>query len=183
MALSRKEERALVQTAQQGSEAAMDLLMRGILPWVENWAYYAAADPQQAEDVCQEALIDIFKGLKGFDSRRHLKPWCRAITFNAAARCAKKFAAAIRWTIEFENSLQAIESNMPGHDVQSLDDRIDLKQAMTRLDPESRAILNLTAAGASTREIAVRLDMTKSTVHRRLDDARNTIKKELDDTR
>lgn len=169
------EERALVRRAQEGSAEAADRLFQAILPFVMRCAEKKAAYPEHVQEIAQEALTGIYNGLDGFDRNRRLKPWCWAITVNAAARYEKADAVSKQRASELGAALSATRPDDP----LDLADLIAVEQAMARLDPEQRELLRLWSWDTPIRKIASRLGQSKSTTHRRIKEALDALRKEM----
>ena len=77
-------ERALVEAAQSGSEAAVEELFRLHWPHTHRAAYLIVRDAAAAEDIAQEAFLSALSSLDRFDRRRPFAPWLHRIAVNRA---------------------------------------------------------------------------------------------------
>lgn len=170
------EERALVRAAQAGSVEATDRLFRAIWPVVLRCARSRAAYPDQVEEIAQEAMTGIFTGLRGFDRSRRLAPWCWQITANAAARYKRSAAISRRRNETLETVLRPEDG---AGELVELEDQIALGQALAKLEPSQRELINLVAEGLPVRKIASLLGQSKSTVQRRKAEALGALRKEM----
>lgn len=87
-----------VRRARQGEGAAWEALVRDHQQAVFRFAYLLLGDPDQAEDVAQEAFLRAFRALDRFDPERPFRPWVLSITANLARnqrRSASRFLAAL----------------------------------------------------------------------------------------
>ncbi len=76
-------ERALIEAAQGGSEAAVEELFRRALgPNTHRAAYLIVRDAAAAEDIAQEAFLSALGSLDRFDRRRPFSPWLHRIAVN-----------------------------------------------------------------------------------------------------
>jgi RNA polymerase sigma factor (sigma-70 family) len=76
------DEARLVQLAAQGDEAALERLLSLHRPWVYNVALRMVHDPDDAEDVTQEVLIKIARGIAAFEGRSSVRTWIYRIVSN-----------------------------------------------------------------------------------------------------
>ena len=77
------EDPQLLRAARSGDEAALERLLRSLLPQVHAVCRRLCRDPQDAQDAAQEALVAVARGLPGFDGRSRLSTWVYRITTNA----------------------------------------------------------------------------------------------------
>src|SRR5215470_9629588 len=84
MASRRRDERALVRSAQSGSSAAFEELFR--LHWSRSHraAYLVVHDAAAAEDIAQESFLAAIRNIDRFDRRRPFGPWLHRIVVNRA---------------------------------------------------------------------------------------------------
>src|SRR6476620_9256237 len=84
MASRRRDERALVRSAQNGSSAAFDELFQ--LHWsrAHRAAYLVVHDAAAAEDIAQESFLAAIRNLDRFDRGRPFGPWLHRIVVNRA---------------------------------------------------------------------------------------------------
>ena len=80
----------LVVAAQRGDGLAMAELLDALAPAVGRWCGPIAL--QDAPDAAQEALIAVFRGLKGLRDPAALFGWARAIAVREAVRVARRAA-------------------------------------------------------------------------------------------
>jgi RNA polymerase sigma-70 factor (ECF subfamily) len=93
------EETALVQRAARQDAAAWEALVREHQQAVFRLAYLFTGDPDEAEDVAQEAFIRAFRFIDQADPNRPFRPWVLSITANLARnqlRGVKRYLAALQ---------------------------------------------------------------------------------------
>ncbi|MDI3306303.1 MAG: sigma-70 family RNA polymerase sigma factor [Acetobacteraceae bacterium] len=66
--------------AQAGDAVAYDALLRAVLPLLRNIARRRIANPAEAEDAVQDALLTIHRLRHTYDPARPIRPWLVAIT-------------------------------------------------------------------------------------------------------
>jgi RNA polymerase sigma-70 factor (ECF subfamily) len=91
----------LIEQARRGDETAWTTLVRQHQEAVFRLAYLLLGDPDDAQDVAQEAFIRAFYALNRFDNTRPLRPWLLRITVNLVhnkRRALGRYVAALgRW--------------------------------------------------------------------------------------
>ncbi|GAA3244793.1 RNA polymerase sigma factor [Nonomuraea helvata] len=153
----------LVRAAQRGDTMAMNELLDLLTPYVTRiCGPIALAD---GPDAAQEALIAIFKGLRGLREPAALYGWARAIAVREAVRVARRS----RHTVEFEDDLPSPTD---------LEQAADIRDLLARLSPEHRAVLMLRdVEGLDERAAAELLKVPVGTVKSRLFRARDNFRK------
>ena len=84
-ALGDEEAHALVRRAQAGDEAAFERLVRGFYDRIYRWALVRTSDPDDAEDVTQQVLVNLHRGLLTFDGRAQFSTWLYRVVTNASS--------------------------------------------------------------------------------------------------
>lgn len=140
------------------AEKYMDTIYRVAYSWTKN--------SDDANDVTQDVLIQLYKTTKEFESDSHLKNWLIRVTVN---QCKMRFRSP--W-----NRMEDIGeyANTLGFEEES---HLDLFQAVMDLDKKYRVpILLFYYEGYSTVEIASILGIPEKTVSTRLFRARTKLK-------
>src|SRR5262245_6972721 len=130
---------------------------------------------EDALDAVQEAFLDAFQALGGFDQERQFYPWLYAILRN---RCFKLLASRKRLEVsslgEIHTEILAPTSSL------SPEELIALERALLALSPEDRELITLKHLdGLSYRELAERLGISEGTVMSRLYYARQRLRERL----
>lgn len=165
----RREERRLLRAAQDGSEEALELLVRRNWPLAHRAAYLVIGDSRAAEDVAQEALVAAIRALASFDRRRPFGPWLHRIAVNRAIDHAR--ARAARAEVFAGTAQEAELRGRVAHEAGRPDDpRTEgLSGALAGLSPEHRAIVAMRyLLDLTPGEIAAALDLPRGTVNSRL---------------
>ncbi len=84
-ALGDEEAHALVRRAQAGDEAAFEHLVRRFYDRIYRWALVRTSDPDDAEDVTQQVLVNLHRGLLTFDGRAQFSTWLYRVVTNASS--------------------------------------------------------------------------------------------------
>ena len=75
-------DRVLVLSAQSGDKTAFDTLYECYSARLERYCLRRLADPQEAEDVTQEAFLRAWRALPTFGGERRFYPWLTVIASN-----------------------------------------------------------------------------------------------------
>jgi len=127
---------------------------------------------EDARDAAQEAFIDAFRALEGFDSSRSFYPWFYVLLRN---RCYK-IAARKRVTESIDETVIVVSTS-----ASQSEEVLSLENALLSLDTEDREIITLKYFdGPSYNELADRLLIPKGTVMSRLFHARRKLQAKLE---
>lgn len=163
---------AAINKIQKGEKEAFRFLVETYQNQAVAHAAAILGNREDAQDAAQEAFIDAFRFLKGFDKTRRFYPWFYVLLRN---RCYK-MTAKRRETQDLED-LEIIEPNtgLPR------EEQIALEKALLALSAEDREIITLKYLdGLSYDEIAARLEIPRGTVMSRLFYARKQLRAKLE---
>ena len=147
----------------QTAQKYMDMIFRVAYSWLR--------DSQDANDVTQDVLIQLYKTDKAFESDAHLKNWLIRVTVN---QCKMLFRSPWRKTEDLETYAESLGFEEQAHS--------DLFEAVMKLDRKYRVpILLFYYEGYSTKEIASILKLPEKTVSTRLFRARKLLKADLEE--
>jgi RNA polymerase sigma-70 factor (ECF subfamily) len=167
----------LVAVARSGDSSAFVELSQRHSRRVLLKIYRMTNDWQDAEDVLQESLMRAFIHLDSFEHRASFSTWLTRIAMNTALMLLRKEKRFLRSAIDtpFDNCDQSEKWEFRDHrdnpeQSYTRQQRTEmLKQAIRRLRPESRRILELQQTGElSTKEIAQALGISEPAVKSRL---------------
>ncbi len=103
----------LIRRAQRGEPGAFDDLIRQNFRRIHRWALVKTGDADDAEDVTQRVLIQLFKKLGTFRRRSSFDSWLYRITSNAAGELHRRTDARERAVAKWEEK-QGGEGTEPG---------------------------------------------------------------------
>ena len=147
----------------QNAEKYMDTVFRVAYGWLKN--------PDDANDVTQDVLIELYKTDKAFESDAHLKNWLIRVTVN---RCKMLFRSPWRRHEYFFDSGLTLSSVLRRDG--------DLFKALLALDKNYRVPLLLCYyVGYTTAEAASMLGIPEKTVSTRLFRARAKLRTILEE--
>lgn len=106
-------------------------------------AYLITRDSGVAEDIVQDAFIQAFHSIHGFDDSRPFESWFMRIVVNAAIKIAEKLSKQINFVDESEAFFENLISNLESAEEQiiSLEKRNQIWEAMQALSPRQRAVI------------------------------------------
>lgn len=140
------------------AEKYMDTIYRVAYSWTKN--------SDDANDVTQDVLIQLYKTTKEFESESHLKNWLIRVTVNQCKMLFRSPWSKMEDIGEYANTLGFEEES-----------HLDLFQAVMNLDKKYRVpIFLFYYEGYSTAEIASILGIREKTVSTRLFRAKSKLK-------
>ncbi|HEY5223884.1 MAG TPA: RNA polymerase sigma factor [Microbacteriaceae bacterium] len=156
---------ALAGAAKRGDTVAMNRLLDALAPYVGTISASIALD--HGADAAQEAMIVIFRSLRGLRDPHALFGWVRQITVREALPIARREARQLPDELE----------DIPARGDPQLS--TDVGDVMAHLSPEHRAILLLRDLEGFTEEQAAHLlQVPRGTAKSRLNRARGSFRKE-----
>lgn len=156
-----------VQAAMGGDRAAVQSLLRELLPRIRNLSRAILGADRDVDDVAQQAMEDVLKGLTGFRGEGSFKRWCDRITVRAAIAHARKSRV---------HNVQLLDG-VDGDDLEAPDAPNDVgyatrRAAMLLLDAlpveQRSAIVLHHVVGLSVPELAEHENVSQETVRSRL---------------
>ena len=164
----------LIKGAIKGNESSMNALYQKYERlWFRLCLRYAK-DKQQAEDIFQEGLFNIFKDLKQFDpDRGKFSTWSGRVFVNAALRFIKKS----QWQQTFED-ISTLDYQLPSiqHIIGSISAK-ELTSVIQQLPTGYRIIFNMyELEGYSHKEIAQKLNISIGTSKSQLSKAKKLLR-------
>ena len=180
-------EAGLVAALKAGDDAAAERLVRNYAGYLITVANRILGDRALAEDCVQEAFVNVFKKIGGFEERSSLKSWLHRIVVNQALMKIRRRKARPESSIDdlqpiFDDQQCRIEQ--PWHDLATPDEifesnsrRALVLAKIDELPPNYGIVLKLRdIEELSTREVAALLDESEANVRVRLHRARAALK-------
>jgi RNA polymerase sigma-70 factor, ECF subfamily len=169
----RRDERAWIRGAQEGSVPDLEQLFRAHWPRAYRAAYLIVHDGAAAEDIAQEAFIAAVRALDRFDRRRPFAPWLHRIVANRAIDWAR--ARAARAEVELRDAPAKVVDLEPG-------EAKAIAARLAQLAPEHRAVIVLRyLLDYTPGEIAELLELPRGTVNSRLRRGLDELGEKLDE--
>lgn len=175
--MNERSDETLAAEARRGDRRAFEALVSRHYRALHRFAWRFSGDASEAEDVAQEALIRIARGLHGFEERSAFRSWAFGITLNCARDLARAKARRAR-AIEEAAAMAAVEQ--AANDAAEEEMEGELWSAVRNLpEPQRDAVLLVHVEGLSHAEAAAALGCAEATVSWRLFSARRKLKSEL----
>lgn len=181
-------EEQLIRRAQQSDNEAFEQLLLLHQKKVYNLCLRMAANPDDALDLSQEAFIKAWRALGQYQFEASFSTWLFRLTSNVCIDFLrrKKRRQETSLTESYDDSDEGEEFSLPDTaplpEEQAItnETKIELAQAMERLGPEHREILQLRVVeNLPYEQIAEILDIRVGTVKSRLARARLSLRKIL----
>lgn len=186
-----EQERMFIERLRRGDKSACAQCVEMHSDGLYRVALRMMRDPQEAEDVLQETLLNAFKGIAHFDGRSSLKTWLYRIAYNTALmrlRGAKQQRVSVEDTLEAEDEGGVLPEALhdwcclPEREFETADAREQLENAIRSLPENLRIVFVMRELeGLSTLETANALGVSEQVVKVRLHRARITLRDRLSD--
>ena len=136
---------ALMRAAQHGDRAAYTRLVREIMPLLQRvlrsrLRFLQAAD---RDDLMQEVLLSLHRGMMTYDPQREFVPWLMAIARNKMADRARRFARSIANEVLVDDFAEIGAAEQLASRADSDGDPEALRQAISRLSAGKRKAIEL----------------------------------------
>lgn len=128
----------LIQRCREGERHAQRVLFEQTSGAVYRFLLRLSGNPDDAFDLTQETYLKAFSAIAGFDGRSSLRTWLIRIGVNEALQLSRRSRV-------FKRKLEDLASNTTEtcEPVSAADFRIDVNDALGRLEPRERVILLL----------------------------------------
>ncbi len=162
----------LVRAARAGSRQAFDRLVARHAANVVRTAYVIVGDPDDANDVAQDAFISAYRGLDGYQPTAPFGAWLHRIAVNRSYDYLRRRQRRDALMEEIVAVSPGAEEDAAVRDARRDDERAAVRALLEELDPKGRAVVALRfLQDMSIKEVAATLDVPEGTVKRRLHDA------------
>lgn len=137
------------------------------------FALYTLGNPQDAEDVVSDAVVDAYQGYGRLRSQEAFRSWIFKIL---TVKCKRKLKEYVNKTVELE------ESSTPQEDREwTVEESQDVRDAFFSLSDEERLIISMSVFGGyNSREIGENLLLRDTTVRSKLSRALEKMQKVLE---
>jgi len=158
--------------AQGGDREAFHLLFRDVGPLITRILRRRMSDISQIEDVCQEAMIAVYKSRHTYEPARPFEPWLFAIVRKVSGEHLRRERQRHAFQIQVEELPEVSEHG-------SLNE-LELRQALGQLSPTQIEALGLTKViGLSVEEAARRTGTTVGSMKLRVHRAYESLRRSL----
>jgi RNA polymerase sigma factor (sigma-70 family) len=177
-----REDRALVAAVRVGDDAAFEELYRRYHHRVAAYVRGMVRDEARAEDLAQDAFFSALRRMRATDAQIAFKPWIFEIARNAAIDHWRRAGRAEEVSVDGEGLLRRSDlirlAAAPPPETAVIDrERLGhLRGALDELpEVQTRVLVMRELEGMSYREIAERLDLSRSSVETALFRARRRL--------
>lgn len=168
-----------IERIRRGDPQGLAWLVRRYQERAVRTAYAITQDRHLAEDVVQTAFIQLFRTLHTFDLQRPFAPWFFRSVIHAAVKVTKQTQSTLSLNTVLDNEtgdtfaeLLPDMAAMPSEQVESKEMRRLIREALTRLSPEQRAVVVMRYyLDLDTRDISAELGSPPATIRWRLHSA------------
>jgi RNA polymerase sigma-70 factor, ECF subfamily len=159
-------QRALVETAAKGDRQAAEQLLRSLLPRVRNLIRYFVRGDSEVDDLAQESLVTILRGLPTYRGEGNVSSWSDRIVVRTVFAYLRRTRASEQCHVEYTPDLVPVPSGESAHGFLA---RRRAVRALDELPDEQRAVLVMHhVMGLSVREISDDLGIPFETIRSRL---------------
>jgi len=153
----------LAAKAQAGDKRAYALLLKDILPFIQNVVRGRLANPDWVDDVAQDVLMSVHKSLKTYDPEMPFRPWLIAIVSFRRTDFLRKHYRTREQKEKSADMASFLDSAVtkPTH----AGEYKDIERALNDLPEKQRKVFQMVKIeGYSIEEVANEMDMSQSAV-------------------
>jgi len=175
----------LLADARQGDKQALEALLERHQPQVYRFGLKMCRDPEDAQDVLQDTLLAMARGVRDFRGASSISTWLYTIarSFCIKKRRRSKFAPAQQRSLESEAAVEAgrlAGGEDPAETLAGKEVERALEQAITALEPMYREVLLLRdVEGLTAPEVAEIVGTSVQAVKSRLHRARLSVRERV----
>ena len=174
------DEQEAIRILKRGDIGGLEVLVTCYQVRAIRAAYLITRDQQMAQDVVQDAFLQAYRSIGGFDSSRRFEPWFMRSVIHAALKAARKTARQLPLESdddEFGVRDWLIAQETVEGQVESAESDERIWQAMRELSPRQRAVIvQRYFLEMSEKEMALELDAAPGTVKWLLNTARERLR-------
>lgn len=170
------------QTPEGRSDEEFEEIVRRHSGFVYNVAYRMMGNPEDAEEVAQEAFLSAYRAFPRFRGQSRVTTWLYRITVNAALMRLRKSRRGDALTRTGLEDVEVVDWGTPEDAAANSELGQRLREGIARLDPDLRAAVVLRdVEGLSNSEAAEVLGISVSAFKSRLHRARVLLRTYLTD--
>jgi RNA polymerase sigma-70 factor, ECF subfamily len=177
-----EQERAWIQQALRGDQAAFGHLVKAYERPVYNLTYRMLGDPAEAEDAAQETFVRAFTKLATYQPERKFVNWLLSIASHHCIDRLRRRNRAPQLSLDGPLPPEWSQSSgpLPEQAIARKEQREQVRQSLDALPPEYRAAVVLRYwYSLSYQEIASVMETTESAIKSRLHRARRMLAEQL----
>jgi len=172
------EEVAILRRIAQRDEAAFETLYNRYHPTLFRFVQRMVNDPSQVEEVVSDTLYAVWKGADKFQRKSKVSTWIYGIGYRTALKALRSGKRHNRFTLSDDSVDVAVDlssGNDPAECAEMADAVSHVTEALKKLSPEQKAVVELTALGWSCVEIGEIVGCPSNTVKTRMFSARKKL--------
>jgi RNA polymerase sigma-70 factor, ECF subfamily len=140
------DDQRLIAESLQGDTAAFGVLVRRYQERLYHSVYRLVDNAEDAQDVVQDAFLNAYQSLDGFKGDSLFFTWLYRIAVNTAISLKRKQRITVRMDMGRDGEpaidpLDPSEDSRPGHALELAEQGRQIREALSRLSPEHRAVL------------------------------------------
>jgi RNA polymerase sigma-70 factor (ECF subfamily) len=175
--IAARQETDALASAAAGDEIAFRRIIGAYHEDMRRVCAYVAGDLSIAEEATQAAWVIAWKRLRDVREPSHLRPWLMRIAANEARQLLRKRRTRARFEVATDASQEP-----GGRDPATGVSGMDLRQAMSRLLPDDRALLAMRfLAGFDSNELAAATGISPSGTRSRIERLLRRLREDLGD--
>jgi RNA polymerase sigma-70 factor (ECF subfamily) len=158
--------RALAEAAARGDRRAAEALLRALMPRIRNLVRYFVRGDAEVDDITQEALVSVLRGLSGFRGEGAFQAWSDRIVVRSVFAHIRRTRVAEKRHVEYTPDLVPVANDQTAHGFLA---RRKAIRALDEVPEDQRTVLVMHhVAGLGVREISEELQIPFETVRSRL---------------
>ncbi len=175
-------EQALVRRVARGDVEAFEAIYRRYRLRVARFAARLTRHPDIVEEVVNDTMVVVWQKAGRFRGRSKLSTWILGIAYRITLKRLRESSRRTRAEVELPLEPQSSEADEPEARLSRSQSRERIRQALLRLSPKHRAVIELTFfEELSYREIAEVVGCPHNTVKTRMFHARRHLRQVLED--
>jgi RNA polymerase sigma-70 factor (ECF subfamily) len=166
----------LIQKAAAGSKSAFEMLMKGYVQVIYSYALTRVGSAQDAQDILQETMLAVWRGIGSFKGGSSLKTWVMGI---ARRKISDHFRSVYKTD---QLPLSHVEDSLSADGgIDSLSDAIDIQNAVKKLSESERELVFLVFTARMTyAEISKTMEIPLGTVKSRMSAIKGKLRAQLE---
>jgi RNA polymerase sigma-70 factor (ECF subfamily) len=184
--VSAADDHSLIAASLAGDAGAFGVLVRRYQDRLYHTVFRLVDNPEDAQDVVQEAFLSAYQSLDSFKGDALFFTWLYRIAVNTAISLKRKRRAMVSIEAGRDGGgaiepTDPSETNRPGHALETAEQERRVRLALTRLSPEHRAVLVMKdLEGQKYEAMAEVLQVPIGTIRSRLHRARLELRELLE---
>ncbi len=175
-----KNEDELVGEVLKGDQSSFELLLRPYRLGLLNMAYRMTGNREEAKEVCQDALMKVYRYLHRYERGKSFKSWVYKITMNSAYDFLRKKKKS-EDIIERYKGLHPAANSNPEQQFLNREIRSKIESCLQNLSPKEKAVFLLRDGdGFSVEETSEILKCSSLSVRTHLSRARKKIRDQFE---